>query len=36
LRAARSNPSSGTGSMDCFVAMRPCANASRLSQAMTT
>src|SRR6266550_2294856 len=35
LRAKRSNPSLREESMDCFVALLPCANASRLSQAMT-
>src|ERR1700722_9330698 len=33
LRAKRSNPSSGIESMDYFVALLPCVNASRLSQA---
>ena len=35
LRAKRSNPSDKEESVDCFVAPLPCANASRLSQAMT-
>jgi hypothetical protein len=35
-RAKRTNPSCGVrGKMDCFVAFAPCANALRLSQAMT-
>ena len=40
LRAKRSNPIQSISPrmrepMDCFVALLPCANASRLSQAMT-
>jgi hypothetical protein len=35
LRAKRSNPSRREEALDCFVASLPCANASRLSQAMT-